>query len=139
MGILSDSFDQAGAATHAANDIASGDLPGAGNPCGRTTPVEVLENYLPLPEEPDPTDEGRAMAQIVHDLASGARMAFASAFNGEFSFAENIERLARPALKGGAGAGVIADDVVYLDEPFFQDGPVAVAAGNATKAGAAYF
>lgn len=139
VGILSDSFDQAGAATHAANDIASGDLPGSGNPCGRTTPVEVLENYLPLPEEPDPTDEGRAMTQIVHDLASGARMAFASAFNGEFSFAENIERLARPALKGGAGAGVIADDVVYLDEPFFQDGPVAVAAGNATKAGAAYF
>ena len=147
VGILSDSFDQATqaatgsqpVATHEANDIASGDLPGPGNPCGRTAPVDVLENYSQPPGEPDPTDEGRAMAQIVHDLAPGAKIAFASAFNGEFSLAENIERLAKPVLKGGAGAGVIADDVVYPDEPFFQDGPVAVATGNATKAGASYF
>ncbi len=35
VGILSDSFDtDAGAPTHAAQDIASGDLPGLANPCG---------------------------------------------------------------------------------------------------------
>src|SRR5215213_1517209 len=34
VGILSDSFDtDAGAPTHAAQDVATGDLPGSGNPC----------------------------------------------------------------------------------------------------------
>ncbi|HEX3735651.1 MAG TPA: S8 family serine peptidase [Solirubrobacterales bacterium] len=137
VGILSDSFDQdAGAPSHAAADVASGDLPGAGNPCGYTGPVNQLE------AEQDPseaTDEGRAMAQIVHDLAPGSPLAFASAFNGEPAFAANIERLAAPTAVGGAGAKVIADDVAYFEEPFFQDGPVAVAADNVAAAGASYF
>ena len=34
---------------------------------------------------------------------------------------------------------MIADDVAYFDEPFFQDGPVAVAVNKVTAAGAAYF
>lgn len=143
VGILSDSFDQATeaadgsgpVATHAAEDVATGDLPGPGNPCGNATPVNVLEND----SEEAPADEGRGMAQIVHDLAPGANLAFASAFNGPFSFAGNIERLARPVPEGGAGAQVIADDVAYLEEPFFQDGPIAVAANRVTAAGADYF
>lgn len=147
VGILSDSFDQATqaadgsgpVATHAAEDVASGDLPGAGNPCGQTTPVDVLENDIPESEKEEPADEGRGMAQIVHDLAPGANLAFASAFNGELAFAENIERLASPAFKSGAGARVIADDVAYLDEPFFQDGPVAAAINTVTSRGVAYF
>jgi hypothetical protein len=129
VGILSDSFDRdGGAPTHAAGDVAGGDLPGAGNPCGRTAPVNVLDD-----SESEGADEGRAMAQIVHDLASGASIDFASAFTGELGFAGNIRALAN------AGADVIVDDVIYLEEPFFQDGPVAVAANEATAAGAAYF
>jgi hypothetical protein len=136
VGILSDSFDaDAFAATGASEDIGSGDLPGLGNPCGDTTPVDVLDE-IEDPEEG--ADEGRAMAQIVHDLAPGADLAFASAFNGEDAFAENIERLAEPT-PGGAGAQVIADDVFYLDEPFFQDGPVAVAVNKVAGEGVAYF
>ena len=46
---------------------ASGDLPGPGSPCGSTAPVNVLDD-----SESDGSDEGRAMAQIVHDLAPGA-------------------------------------------------------------------
>lgn len=140
VGILSDSFDQdPGAPTHAAGDVASGDLPGPGNPCGHPTPVGVLENFVP--EEPGevPGDEGRAMAQIVHDLAPGSPLAFASAFNGELGFAASIRRLAAPPAQGGAGAKVIVDDVGYFGEPFFQDGPVAVAAGEVAAAGASYF
>ncbi|MGB7589126.1 MAG: S8 family serine peptidase [Solirubrobacterales bacterium] len=147
VGILSDSFDQAAlaadgsgpVATHAAEDVTSGDLPGSGNPCGQTTPVNVLENDAPEFEKEEPTDEGRGMAQIVHDLAPGAKLAFASAINGPFAFASNIERLARSASEGGAGAQVIADDVAYFEEPFFQDGPIAVAVDRAAAAGAAYF
>jgi hypothetical protein len=140
VGILSDSFNQATEAadgsgpveTTAADDAKSGDLPGVGNTCsGEETPVSILEAAKPeLGEEP--ADEGRAMAQIVHDLAPEANLDFASAFNGEPSFAKNIEKLAT------AGAKVIADDVFYLEEPFFQDGPVAVAVNKVVSEGATY-
>jgi hypothetical protein len=139
VGILSDSFDQdGGAATHAAGDVAGGDLPGAGNPCGYAAPVNLLSNSLGAALDP-PGDEGRAMTQIVHDLAPGASLAFASAFNGELDFAARIMQLAAPVAAGGAGAKVIADDVAYFEEPFFQDGPVAVAANEVSAAGASYF
>ncbi len=129
VGILSDSFDRnPTAATHAAGDVASGDLPGPGSPCGSSTPVGVLDD-----SEAEGADEGRAMAQIVHDLAPGASIDFATAFNGELGFVANIKALV------AAGAKVIADDVAYFEEPFFQDGPVAVAANEASAAGVSYF
>ncbi len=71
------------------------------------------------------------MAQVVHDLAPGAKLAFASAFGGQTAFAANIRALA-------AGARVIVDDVSYFEEPFFQDGPIAVAVDEAEAAGATY-
>jgi subtilase family protein len=137
VGILSDSFDRAASATRkAAADVASADLPGPGNPCGRSAPVNLFDDSL-TPSKA--TDEGRAMAQIVHDLAPGASLAFATAFGGIPLFAENIRRLARPVSKGGAGAQVIVDDVIYLEEPFFQDGPVAVAVNEVAAAGVTHF
>jgi hypothetical protein len=129
VGILSDSFDRdATAATHAAGDVASGDLPGPGSPCGSTVPVRVLDD-----SEGGGADEGRAMAQIVHDLAPGASIDFATAFTGETAFADNIRALAN------AGASVIADDVAYFEEPFFQDGPVAQAVNEVAAGGVSYF
>jgi hypothetical protein len=45
---LSDSYNRsATAATSARDDIASGDLPGPGNPAGRTAPVDVLDDSEP--------------------------------------------------------------------------------------------
>ena len=82
---------------------------------------------------PAGADVGGAMTQIVHDLAPGANLDFASAFNGELSFANNIRALYN------AGAKVIADDVVYFNEPFYQDGPIAVAVNEVTAGGASYF
>ncbi len=142
VGVLSDSFDlDGGAPTRAAGDVATGDLPGPGNPCGRTVSVNRLnDSYAPLlPSSPAPADEGRAMAQIVHDLAPGASLAFATAFLGPTSFASQIRRLASPVAAGGAGASVLVDDVTYLEEPFFQDGPIAVAANEMAARGVAYF
>ncbi len=129
VGILSDSYNQVTAPSSADDDILSGDLPGIDNPCGRTTPVSVLVPYTGT----DGADEGRAMAQIVHDLAPGATLAFASAFNGLFEFADNIVALRQ------AGADIIVDDVTYYDEPVFQDGPISVAIAEVVADGAQYF
>ena len=78
-------------------------------------------------------DEGRAMMQIVHDVAPGAALSFHSATNTEADFANGIGALA------SAGATVIADDVGYFDEPFFQDGIIAQAIDAANARGVAYF
>ncbi|MGC1164610.1 MAG: S8 family serine peptidase, partial [Solirubrobacterales bacterium] len=129
VGILSDSFDRNPlAVTRAAGDVASGDLPGPGSPCGSADPISLLDDSIATG-----SDEGRAMAQIVHDLAPGASIDFATAFTSELGFAANIRRLAAD------GAKVIVDDVAYFQEPFFQDGPVAVAIGEVVAAGASYF
>ncbi|HEX5928596.1 MAG TPA: S8 family serine peptidase [Solirubrobacterales bacterium] len=144
VGVLSDSYDRATeaadesgpVATHAADDVASGDLSGPANSCpGEKTAVDVIEDF-PVGGL---SDEGRGMLQIVHDIAPGASLAFATAFLSELSFAQNIERLAKPVSEDGAGAEVIVDDVVWFEEPFFQDGPIAVAVDKVAAAGAAYF
>jgi hypothetical protein len=136
VGILSDSFNQDLAApTHATKDVESGDLPGTGNPCEREDEVGVFDDT-----EPKGEDEGRAMGQIVHDLAPGAKLAFATAFKKTmFGFADNIRKLAEPVASGGAEANVIVDDVAYFEEPFFQEGPVGVAVQEVSESGVSYF
>lgn len=142
VGVLSDSFDSATeaadgsgpVATHAKEDEESGDLPGPKSPCANKEKVNVLDEFEPELFGEEAADEGRGMIQIVHDLAPGAKVDFATAFKpAMFGFAENIEKLAK------AGANVIADDVFYFEEPFFQDGPVAVAADEAVESGATFF
>ncbi len=117
VGVLSDSFNCLGGAVA---DLATGDL----------SPVTVLQ------EEPgcaSGTDEGRAMLQIVHDVAPGASLAFATAFAGQASFASNIV-----ALKN-QGTKVIVDDVIYFAEPMFQDGIIARAVDSVVSEGVTYF
>ena len=78
-------------------------------------------------------DEGSAMLEIVHDLAPGAAEGFATAFTSEAQFAQNILDLATD------GCTIIVDDVIYLDESPFQDGPVAQAVNTVTGSGVIYF
>jgi hypothetical protein len=118
VGTLSDSYD----CTHgAASDVANGDLPAG---------VTVLQELTGCTSA---TDEGRAMMQIVHDVAPGSPLAFHSAFNGVADFANGIIELA------DAGAKVINDDVIYFAEPMFQDGPIAQAVDTVKAMGVAYF
>jgi hypothetical protein len=119
IGVLSDSFDALGGA---ASDVASGDLPAAG--------VQVLA-------EGGDSDEGRAMCQLIYDLAPGAALAFSTANGGEGAFARHIVELADPS-KGNCQ--VIVDDVRYLTEPYFQDGVVAQAVTEVVaQHGVSYF
>jgi Subtilase family len=115
VGVLSDS---ASAGCISAR-IAAGDLPA---------------DTVVLPgQEGSGGDEGCAMMEIVHDIAPGAKLMFATAFNGVPSFAGNILALQ------AAGANVIVDDVTYFNEGAFQDGPIAQAVNQATANGAIYF
>lgn len=110
---LSDSYNQnSSALTSAADDIESGDLPGEANPEGRTTPVDVLDDSR------SESDEGRAMLQLIHDIAPGAALGFHTAFGGQAVFASGIRDLA------DANCTLIVDDIRYNTEPFYQDGPV---------------
>src|SRR4029077_9091478 len=61
------------------------------------------------------------------------------AVNSEADFANGILKLASATSSGGAGAKVIADDVGYFDEPFFQDGLIAQAIDTVAGQGVAYF
>ena len=137
VGVMSDSYDTNAAPNSAALDISTGDLPGAGNPVGNTEPVVVLEDF------PARSDEGRAMLQIVHDIAPKAKLGFATANTGQLGFANNIRALAgdptAPNYRAGFKADVIVDDIIYLDEPFFQDGIVAQAVDEVVAKGVSYF
>ena len=109
VGVISGTFDQQVFPPHAADDVATGDLP----------IVNVVEDFV----YPDINfDEGRAMLQIVYDLAPHAQLAFATAAPSEVNFANNIRR-----LRTEAHCDVIVDDILGIDEPLFSDGMLAQA------------
>src|SRR5438477_2563031 len=112
VGVLSDSADYLGNSQAAGELDAVTVLPGqAGNGPG----------------------EGTAMLEVMHDLAPGAQLYFATAMNGPGSFAQNILDLR------AAGCNVIVDDVGYPSESPFQDDIIAQAVNTVTSSGALYF
>ena len=130
VGTLSDSFD---CLSGAAGDVGTMDLPAG---------IVVIDDSL-CPN----SDEGRAMMQIVADVAPGAAQGFHTAFGGQADFAKGIEELAGcpPGSAAsctpvpGFAADIINDDVFYFAEPFFQDGIIAQAVDNVVANGVSYF
>ncbi len=90
-------------------------------------------------------DEGTAMLELIHDLAPGAELFYATALPTSANFAQNIRNLRT------AGCDIIVDDVFYFAESPFQDGQapavlsptnggiVAQAVNDVTADGALYF
>ena len=127
--------------TTAAGDMATGDLPASVSIVDTGTAGNGEANCMAYgaPIQLPFGDEGRAMMQIIHDVAPGAGLAFHTAENSEADLAAGIIALAAPVSSGGGGAKVIVDDVGYFDEPFFQDGVVAQAINTVVAQGVAYF
>ena len=121
VGVISDSISRVGGGLD--DSVSSSDVPDL---------VRVLK------EGPtDGIDEGRAMMEIIHDTAFGLA-------EGDYFFASGTT--SGPAGKADSinqltfhGVDVVADDIFYLGEPFFQDGVVAQAVDNAKAHGVAYF
>ncbi len=116
VGVISDSFDNGGVGS-ASDDVATGDLP----------MVTVLDDSIAG------TDEGRAMLQLVHDVAPGSALLFHTAGTSQADFASAISDLHT------AGADVIVDDILFLAEPMFMDGVIAQAVDVTFAAGVPYF
>src|SRR6478735_3852899 len=127
VGVISNSFNTI-RGNNALTDVLNGDLPGLQNP-DDSTPVDILREY-PYGQS---TDEGRAMLQIVHDIAPKAKLAFRTGFISAGDFAEGVR-----ALKVDS-CNIIVDDVTYITEPFFKDGVVAKAVDEVTAGSVSYF
>jgi len=116
IGVLSDSANlvdgMPGGPIGIAESQATGDLP-LGNR------VQILMDQ-PSAAALAPTDEGRAMMELIYDLVPNVdRLVFATAMAGEATFARNIQLLA------DAGCGIITDDVRAAFEPIYQPGIIA--------------
>jgi len=113
VGVISDSADSS------ANAISLGDLP---------------STFTVLPGKfGTGIGEGTAMSEIVHDMAPGAEIFFASANGGKAAFADSILQLR------AAGCDIIVDDISYGNEWQFQDDVVGQAVNTVVAAGALYF
>ena len=86
-----------------------------------------------LPGQGGSGDEGTAMLEIIHDLAPGATLGFATSNLGPASFAQNIIDLKN------AGCHVIVDDVLYFYESPFQDNSGADAINQVSAVGVLYY
>ena len=129
VGVISDSFNYLGGEAY---DVDRGVLP---------YDVSIVH------DDGNGVDEGRAMAQLVHAVAPGAKLYFSSSMPyGDPSkislektlaiqeiFAERIRELVE------LGCDIIVDDIYVPAEPWFQDGPISLAVDAAVQSGVAYF
>ncbi len=132
IGIISSSFDLLG---NARKGIENGDLPGLQNPNGFKRPVTVLEEGIIEGLSGPSIDEGRGMAELIHDIAPEAQLFFSTGFVGsDLAFADAIKNLA------AAGCDIIVDDVFLgTRSSVYQEGLISETIENVTDRGVLYF
>ncbi|MCU7920771.1 MAG: S8 family serine peptidase [Candidatus Thiodiazotropha sp. (ex Epidulcina cf. delphinae)] len=118
IGIISDSYNCLGGAS---KDKQSEDLP---------EQIVSVEDALDCAGK---TDEGRALMQIIHDLAPGADLIFQSGANGLANTANAILTLAFDYK-----VDIIVDDQKSLSANFFQEDALSQAVGKVVRAGVVY-
>jgi hypothetical protein len=125
IGVLSDSVNRADKGLP--GSIATGDLPRRG--------VDVVSDH-PAPNPfgafGTPSDEWRAMLELIHDIAPAADLAFATANFGLQAFADYIRSLR------AVGSTVIVDDIGFGQESFFQPSVIDQAIADVVGDGAVY-
>jgi hypothetical protein len=122
IGIISTSFD---AQKQLQNDIVNGELPSGNNP------VKILKDLVPGSNGAD--DEGRALAQILHDISPGAEILFHTAA-GESNLVDDKSYSEAVNTLVDAGANVIVDDIVFPTS-ILQNGSAALTVRNAVGKG----
>eukprot|EP00276_Gloeochaete_wittrockiana_P007182 CAMPEP_0184652102 /NCGR_PEP_ID=MMETSP0308-20130426/9781_1 /TAXON_ID=38269 /ORGANISM="Gloeochaete witrockiana, Strain SAG 46.84" /LENGTH=737 /DNA_ID=CAMNT_0027086771 /DNA_START=364 /DNA_END=2577 /DNA_ORIENTATION=+ len=93
---------------YAGADVLAGLLPGPGNPNGYTTPVIVVTDPNGGGYTPE-RNEGRAMLQIVHNMAPEAKLCFGG--GGTSSFPDVI----RAVMRAPCNADIVIDDLANID------------------------
>ncbi len=79
-------------------------------------------------------DEGRAMLEVIHDIAPKAHLLFHAMGDNPNDLTQAVNRAAEQ------GAQIIVDDAAYFSEPMFQDGPASQAIDRlVAERGIAYF
>lgn len=132
IGVLSNSFGTITSASSnpvnstVADDVREKDLPGPGNTLNPNAVTVLKESRFVR------SDEGRAMLQIIHDIAPNAQLYFRTGIETANDFADGIRELK------AAGCNIITDDITYITEPFLKDGVVANAVAEVTAGGATY-
>jgi Subtilase family/Proprotein convertase P-domain len=114
IGVLSDSVD------FLEQSIAFGELP---------PDVTVLPGQSGVPG----SGEGTALLEIIHDLAPGAKLFFATASTSPESFVDNIRALR------AAGCDILVDDIFWSNESAFHGDTISAAVEEVVADGALYF
>ena len=132
-----------GDVAHEADQLRAAGIDGAGISIGVLSDgVDSLDDLVAAGELPPVTviagqagsgTEGTAMLEIIHDMAPGANLFFATGQGGQLQMALNILQLLT------AGCNIIVDDLSYATEPAFQDGQVAIAVNAVAASGGLYF
>lgn len=132
VGIISDSFAHTGFVRDANTSPAQGEpgvLQGSKNQDSGDLPSQLVL----LRDNVSGSDEGAAMAELIHDLAPGAAIAFHNAGLNRKAMAEGIEALC------DGNATVVVDDILFLTESVYQDDLPAIAIENCVSKGIPYF
>ncbi|MFN8510278.1 MAG: hypothetical protein U0Z75_06910 [Deinococcaceae bacterium] len=115
VGVISDSFNNIDPEFPMPMSTYKEDLVYRDLPSGTTILAEGLGG-----EGSGLTDEGRAMAQIISDIAPGASILFAAGQPNDKSVYKAIIQ-----MLADKNVNVIVDDITFLAEPFFENGDIA--------------